>query len=160
MGGLARRMPITFITYLIGTLALSGIFPLAGFWSKDEILGESWLRGLEGGTFLKSAGGYIAFILLLAAAAFTAFYMWRQIEMVFFGQARTEAADHAAYCKTVSFQERFRITSYLKTVRHLITPKEACREWTAAFRCAKAFSSMRTCARRKTSAWRPSNRTF
>ncbi|MBA3871081.1 MAG: hypothetical protein H0X30_18210 [Anaerolineae bacterium] len=95
MGGLARRMPITFITYLIGTLALSGIFPLAGFWSKDEILGESWLRGLEGGTFLKSAGGYIAFILLLAAAAFTAFYMWRQIEMVFFGQARTEAADHA-----------------------------------------------------------------
>ncbi len=95
MGGLVRKMPITFITYLIGTLALAGIFPLAGFWSKDEILADAWLRGLEGGTFLKSAGGYIAFILLLAAAGFTAFYMWRQIEMVFFGGARTEAADHA-----------------------------------------------------------------
>ncbi len=95
MGGLARKMPITFITYLIGTLALAGIFPLAGFWSKDEILADSWLRGLEGGSFLSSAGGFIAFVLLVAAAGFTAFYMWRQIEMVFFGQARSEAADHA-----------------------------------------------------------------
>jgi NADH-quinone oxidoreductase subunit L len=95
MGGLARKMPITFITYVIGTLALAGIFPLAGFWSKDEILADAWLHGLEGGSFLKSAGGFIAFVLLLAAAAMTAFYMWRQIEMVFFGDARTEAADHA-----------------------------------------------------------------
>ncbi len=95
MGGLARKMPITFITYIIGTLALAGIFPLAGFWSKDEILADAWLKGFEGGSFLSSAGGFIAFVLLLAAAAFTAFYMWRQIEMVFFGQARTEAADHA-----------------------------------------------------------------
>ncbi|MCA0458334.1 MAG: hypothetical protein LCI00_30500 [Chloroflexi bacterium] len=95
MGGLARRMPITFITYLIGTLALAGIFPFAGFWSKDEILADSWLKGLGAGSFLGSAGGYIVFALLIAAAAFTAFYMWRQIEMVFFGQPRTEAADHA-----------------------------------------------------------------
>ncbi len=95
MGGLSRKMPITFITYVIGTLALSGIFPLAGFWSKDEILGEAWLKGFAGGSFLSSAGGFIAFALLLIAAAFTAFYMWRQIEIVFFGQARTEAADHA-----------------------------------------------------------------
>ncbi len=95
MGGLARKMPITFITYLIGTLALAGIFPFAGFWSKDEILADAWLKGFEGGSFLSSAGGFIAFVLLLAAAAFTAFYMWRQIEIVFFGQARTEAADHA-----------------------------------------------------------------
>jgi len=95
MGGLARKMPITFITYVIGTLALAGIFPFAGFWSKDEILADAWLKGFEGGSFLSSAGGFIAFALLLIAAAFTAFYMWRQIELVFFGQARTEAADHA-----------------------------------------------------------------
>ncbi|MBI1279722.1 MAG: hypothetical protein GC179_16460 [Anaerolineaceae bacterium] len=95
MGGLARKMPITFITYLIGTLALAGIFPFAGFWSKDEILADAWLKGFEGGSFLSSAGGFIVFVLLLVAAAFTAFYMWRQIEIVFFGQARTEAADHA-----------------------------------------------------------------
>ncbi len=91
MGGLARRMPITFITYLIGTLALAGIFPFAGFWSKDEILADSWLAGLIENRFW----GYFAFGFLLIAAAFTAFYMWRQIEMVFFGQPRTEAADHA-----------------------------------------------------------------
>jgi NADH:ubiquinone oxidoreductase subunit 5 (subunit L)/multisubunit Na+/H+ antiporter MnhA subunit len=91
MGGLAGRMPITYITYLIGTLALAGIFPFAGFWSKDEILADSWLAGLMD----NNVGGYIAFALLLLAAGFTAFYMWRQMELVFYGQPRTEAADHA-----------------------------------------------------------------
>ena len=41
MGGLRRRMPVTFWTFLIGTLALAGIFPWAGFWSKDEILTDA-----------------------------------------------------------------------------------------------------------------------
>jgi len=91
MGGLRKKMPITFITYLIGTLALAGIFPFAGFWSKDEILADSWLAGLTN----NNVGGYIAFGMLLVAAAFTAFYMWRQMEMVFFNGPRTEAADHA-----------------------------------------------------------------
>ena len=48
MGGLRKKMPITFWTFLIGSLALAGIFPLAGFWSKDEMLG----RGAERGTHL------------------------------------------------------------------------------------------------------------
>jgi NADH-quinone oxidoreductase subunit L len=91
MGGLRRRMPVTYITYLIGTLALAGIFPLAGFWSKDEILAESWLLGL----FDNNIGGYIALSGLLLAAGFTAFYMWRQVTMVFLGSPRHEAAKHA-----------------------------------------------------------------
>jgi NADH-quinone oxidoreductase subunit L len=91
MGGLARKMPVTYITYLIGTLALAGIFPFAGFWSKDEILVDSWLAGLEG----YNIAGYLAFGMLLAAAGLTAFYMWRQIVLVFHGGPRTEAADHA-----------------------------------------------------------------
>ena len=91
MGGLRQRMPITYWTYVIGTLALAGIFPLAGFWSKDEILAESWLAGL----FEGNVGGYIALAGLLIAAGFTAFYMWRQVIMVFHGDPRTEAADHA-----------------------------------------------------------------
>jgi NADH-quinone oxidoreductase subunit L len=91
MGGLRSKMPLTYWTYLIGTLALAGIFPLAGFWSKDEILADSWLAGL----FENKLGGYIAFVLLLLAAGFTAFYMWRQIELVFHGKARSEAAQHA-----------------------------------------------------------------
>ena len=96
MGGLAGKMPITFMTYVIGTLSLAGIFPLAGFWSKDEILADAWAFGMGGGSnLLHSLSGFIALFGLLAAAGFTAFYMWRQVELVFFGEPRTEAAEHA-----------------------------------------------------------------
>jgi NADH-quinone oxidoreductase subunit L len=83
MGGLRRQMPTTFSVYLIGALALAGIFPLSGFWSKDEILLEAartfpWV-----------------FWMLLVAAFFTAFYMTRQIWLVFFGEPRTAVAEHA-----------------------------------------------------------------
>ncbi len=91
MGGLRKRMPITYITYLIGTLALAGIFPFAGFWSKDEILADAWYEGFQ----LNELQGFIAFGILLVAAAFTAFYMWRQIVLVFFDDARSEAARQA-----------------------------------------------------------------
>ncbi len=92
MGGLRSKMPITYWTYLIGTLALAGIWPFAGFWSKDEILADAWQVGFRGGEL----EGYIALGMLLLAAGFTAFYMWRQIEMVFHGKPRTEAAEHAS----------------------------------------------------------------
>ncbi len=83
MGGLHKTMPVTFWLYMIGTFALAGIFPFAGFWSKDEIL-------------LDAAKLYPQVYWLLAIAAFfTAFYMGRQIWMVFFGEARHEAAAHA-----------------------------------------------------------------
>lgn len=91
MGGLSKKMPITYWTYLLGTLALSGIWPFAGFWSKDEILADSWLAGFEH----SELKGYIALGMLFVAAGFTAFYMWRQIEMVFHGEARHPAAEHA-----------------------------------------------------------------
>ncbi|MFP3854584.1 MAG: NADH-quinone oxidoreductase subunit L [Anaerolineales bacterium] len=83
MGGLRERMPTTFVVYLIGALALAGIPPLAGFFSKDEILLDAsltnaWIYGL-----------------LTVSAFLTAFYMGRQIWLVFFGQARSEAAAHA-----------------------------------------------------------------
>jgi len=83
MGGLRTRMPTTFVVYLIGALALAGIPPLAGFWSKDEILAEA------------SHLNPVVFWLLLIAAGFTAFYMARQIFLVFFGEPRTAPAEHA-----------------------------------------------------------------
>ncbi len=83
MGGLRKTMPVTFWLYMIGTLALAGIFPFAGFWSKDEIL-------LDASLHFKSVYGQ-----LTIAAFFTAFYMGRQIWMVFFGEARSDAAKHA-----------------------------------------------------------------
>ena len=85
MGGLRRKMPITFWTFLIGGFALSG-FPLitAGFWSKDEIFADAF------------AHGHIVIFITLALAAFlTAFYTMRQITLTFFGEARTTEADHA-----------------------------------------------------------------
>ena len=83
MGGLLKKMPITGATYIIGALALSGIVPLAGFWSKDEILLHA------------SGNGFVLVNVLLSAAAFcTAFYMGRQLKMVFFGKPRHEAVDH------------------------------------------------------------------
>ncbi len=91
MGGLRRRMPITYVTYVIGTLALAGIWPFAGFWSKDEILADSWIAAVQNGNL----AGFVALGLFIAAAL-TAFYMWRQIEMVFHSEPRSEAADHAS----------------------------------------------------------------
>jgi len=85
MGGLLPRMPRTAWTFIIGGLALSG-FPIltAGFWSKDEILGEAW------------ANGHVAVFWTLAVAALlTAFYTGRQICLTFLGRPRTEAAAHA-----------------------------------------------------------------
>ena len=83
IGGLRHRMRTTYVVYLIGALALAGIFPLAGFWSKDEIL-------LHGQTHEP-----LFFIILALAALGTAFYVGRQLIMVFFGRPRHAAAEHA-----------------------------------------------------------------
>jgi NADH-quinone oxidoreductase subunit L len=86
MGGLRKRMPITFWTFLIGGLALSG-FPVltAGFWSKDAIFAEAF-----------GNGHLLVFIVLALAAFLTAFYTMRQITLTFFGEARSQAAEHAS----------------------------------------------------------------
>jgi len=84
MGGLREKMPITFWTFLIGALALTGIFPFAGFWSKDEILADAFNHG------------HMAIWAVGTVAAFlTALYMARQTFLVFFGRPRTGAAGHA-----------------------------------------------------------------
>jgi NADH-quinone oxidoreductase subunit L len=91
MGGLRKTMPVTFITFLIGGLSLSG-FPLitAGFWSKDEILADAWLGTTEGHGLAA-----LVFVLLALAAFLTAFYTMRQLGLTFWGEARTEEAKHA-----------------------------------------------------------------
>jgi NADH-quinone oxidoreductase subunit L len=95
MGGLARRMPQTALVFLVGTLSLAGIPFFGGFLSKEEILAAAWTGGLMG-----------PFVMLLAGAFLTAFYMFRVVFLAFYaaplagrGQAGREGAPdghHAA----------------------------------------------------------------
>jgi NADH-quinone oxidoreductase subunit L len=78
MGGLRKHMKWTYWTMVIGSLSLAGLFPLSGFWSKDEILGTAFER--ENGI------GYTTLALGLIAAFMTAFYMFRAIFMTFHGE--------------------------------------------------------------------------
>ncbi len=93
MGGLRKYMPITFITFALSVVAIAGIFPFAGFWSKDEILFRVFEHAYEGGQY---AGFYWVFYVLgLVGAAMTAFYMTRQLVMTFFGEYRGRKAGEA-----------------------------------------------------------------
>jgi len=96
MGGLLKRMPATGWTFIIGAFALTGIFPWAGFWSKDEILADAWNGFVHGGHFGVTAGwSFYVWIMLTIAAFLTAFYTGRQIFLTFGGKPRTAAAKHA-----------------------------------------------------------------
>lgn len=84
MGGLARKMPVTHLTFLIATLAIAGIWPLAGFFSKDEILASALATGHTG-----------IYVLGLLVAGMTAFYMFRIYFVTFWGKTRGHGAEHA-----------------------------------------------------------------
>jgi len=87
MGGLRKKMPITFLTFLVSTIAISGIPGFSGFFSKDEIL---WWA------FASTRGNIILWCLGAVAAGMTAFYMFRLVFMTFFGEQKThaKAKDH------------------------------------------------------------------
>ena len=84
MGGLRTTMPVTFVTFLIGTLALAGIPPFAGFWSKDEILVGGFKHDRDCSGCRRAAVG----------ALMTAFYMTRCVLLTFFGEYRGTAHPH------------------------------------------------------------------
>ncbi|MDF1556386.1 MAG: proton-conducting transporter membrane subunit, partial [Deferrisomatales bacterium] len=84
MGGLRKHMPHTYITFLVATIAIAGVPPLAAFFSKDEILWKAWDNGFRFQWFL----GF-------AAAGITAFYMFRLVFMTFFGKERFDS--HAVH---------------------------------------------------------------
>ncbi|WP_144799401.1 NADH-quinone oxidoreductase subunit L [Halorubrum depositum] len=86
MGGLKSKMPVTYYTFLAGSLALAGIFPFAGFWSKDEILYEALVHA-PGEPLL--FGGYLMGLL---AVPVTAFYTFRMVFLTFHGEPRSDTA--------------------------------------------------------------------
>jgi NADH-quinone oxidoreductase subunit L len=83
MGALRKKMPVTFWTFIVGTLALAGVWPLSGFYSKDAILAAAHEHNQR------------LFILGVAVAALTTFYMFRLVLVVFFGSERAQEAGHA-----------------------------------------------------------------
>lgn len=95
MGGLFGKTPITAWTMLIATVAIAGIFPFAGFWSKDEILWRLFNMRTGQGNFFAEHANVIAWGIGALTALITAFYMFRMIMKTFFGAPRTEAAKHA-----------------------------------------------------------------
>jgi len=82
MGGLKKHLPVTYVTMLIGTLAIAGIPPLAGFFSKDEILYRTFLANK------------VLWSVAIVTALMTAFYMYRLMSMTFFGAYRGPAWEH------------------------------------------------------------------
>jgi NADH-quinone oxidoreductase subunit L len=89
MGGLKDEMRVTYLTFLAGSLALAGIFPFSGFWSKDEVLFETLVHGLGGNPLL--LGGYAMGLL---AVFLTGFYTIRMVVLTFHGTPRTDAAEN------------------------------------------------------------------
>jgi NADH-quinone oxidoreductase subunit L len=83
MGGLRMKMPVTFWTFMVGTLALAGVPPFSGFYSKDSILAQAAQHSLP------------LLVVGLAVAALTTFYMFRLVFVAFLGKPRSEAAGHA-----------------------------------------------------------------
>jgi NADH-quinone oxidoreductase subunit L len=88
MGRLRKYMPVTAATFIVGWLAIAGVFPFVGFWSKDQILAGAYF-----------SHNYALWAVGLLAALMTAFYMTRQVWLVFYGEARWD--EHAAAAETV-----------------------------------------------------------
>ena len=88
MGGLRSKMPVTYYTFLAGSLALAGIFPFAGFWSKDEVLFETLHHALGNSPVL-----FLGYAFGLVAVVLTALYTFRMVLLTFHGEPRTDQAE-------------------------------------------------------------------
>lgn len=105
MGGLRKKLPVTYFVFLIGTLAISGIPPFAGFFSKDEILAHMWVQNK------------VLFVGLALTAVCTALYMFRLFFMTFFGAFRgTHEQEHHLHESPVSMTAPLVVLAVLSTV--------------------------------------------
>ena len=101
MGGLRRKLPITFATFLIAALAISGIPPLSGFWSKDEILSSVLAQATTTG----NPWYYVLWGIGIVTAGLTAFYMFRLVFGIFAGSYRGDTATQQAAHDDVEDEE-------------------------------------------------------
>ncbi|MDF1811741.1 MAG: NADH-quinone oxidoreductase subunit L [Verrucomicrobiales bacterium] len=127
MGGLSRKMPITTITFAIGTLALIAFPFFSGFWSKEHILMEAWeAKHIAKHTWIYGIGIFVAFL--------TPFYMTRLFIVAFLGRGRTKSADHAHEVSLVMLiplillavtslvSVYFHVPEFLKSQGHSVDP--------------------------------------
>ena len=122
MGGLHRHMPITYATFVIGSLALAGVFPLAGFWSKDEIL------------LTAGRNGYRAFMIVgFVGALMTAAYMTRCVWLTFHGEPRGGAAHHHPHESPPAITGPLVALAFMSVVAGLLNAPgvELFKKWTA-----------------------------
>ena len=109
MGGLARRIPLTFATFAIATAAIAGIPPLAGFFSKDEILWYAFASGRGGSPLLWAVAALTALM--------TAFYMFRLLWLTFLGRSRmTEQVEHHVHESPLSMTGGLMLLALLSAV--------------------------------------------
>jgi NADH-quinone oxidoreductase subunit L len=114
MGGLKKSLPITFLTFLIATLAISGIPPFSGFFSKDEILAHAF------------AHNKIFWLLGLAASAMTTYYMFRLLFLTFYGEFRgTEKQKHHLHESPSNMTVPLMVLAVLSTIGGFIGVPEA-----------------------------------
>jgi NADH-quinone oxidoreductase subunit L len=107
MGGLKKFMPTTYWTFVIGSIALAGIPPFAGFWSKDEILTEAFRVGNHTNHAAGSpVVGYVVYGVGIVTAFLTAFYMSRAVHLSFEGEYRGHGKPHESP-KSMTFPLRF-----------------------------------------------------
>jgi NADH-quinone oxidoreductase subunit L len=94
MGGLKTKIPTTHLVFLVGTIAIAGIPPLAGFWSKDEIMGHAFVHG-----------HYVLYAMAAVGAFLTSFYMFRLTYLTFYGASRLDphTAEHVHEPPVFSF---------------------------------------------------------
>jgi len=109
MGGLARRIPVTFVTFAVATAAIAGIPPLAGFFSKDEILWYAFASERGGSPLLWGVAA--------ATALLTAFYMFRLLWLTFFGKSRmTPEVEHHVHESPLSMTAVLAVLAALSAV--------------------------------------------
>src|SRR5919198_951134 len=109
MGGLKAHLPVTYATFLIAALAIAGIFPFAGFFSKDEIL---WAALTE--------GHFLVWLLAAMTAVMTSFYMFRLVFLVFHGQPRAKDLPHHPHEAPVTMRVPLMVLAGLSAVAGFI----------------------------------------
>lgn len=139
MGGLARRIPITFATFAVATAAIAGIPPLASFFSKDEIL---WYASAS-----TSGGSPLLYVVVAGTALLTAFYMFRLLWLTFFGKSRmSHEIEHHVHESPLSMTSVLAMLAVLSaiggflSVPHYLEPQLRCRPFLMRWNTSRRHS--------------------